>query len=112
MTRQENFLILSNLLERPPKGKGVGRELMLLKRLVTKVPNEDFWLNYKPKKKFESLVFLSGPWGEKLLKKAEKAYNLKGEFPEFEQVKFDLKDETTTVRKKIKTNTIKDILNG
>lgn len=71
--------IISNLIKVPESQKRFfwAREIKFLKDLMIIYPNVSFWLNLNFQKKYDSLVFLKGEYGKKVLKKKYLEFNYK-----------------------------------
>jgi len=95
----------------PPKSiKGAfwTREYGILKRLMQKYPNEDFWQKIHFENDWDSLVILQSDYGKSLLDKKYKEFNYK--IPEYDKIELTNKSGCDRVITR-KPKTIRGFLN-
>lgn len=95
----------------PPKSiKGAfwTKEYGILKRLMQKYPNEDFWQKIHFENDWDSLVILQSDYGKSLLDKKYKEFNYK--IPEYDKIELTNKSGCDRVITR-KPKTIRGFLN-
>jgi len=95
----------------PPKSiKGAfwTREYGILKRLMQKYPNEEFWQKIHFENDWDSLVILQSDYGKSLLDKKYKEFNYK--IPEYDKIELTNKSGCDKVITR-KPKTIRGFLN-
>jgi len=95
----------------PPKSiKGAfwTREYGILKRLMQKYPNEEFWQKIHFENDWDSLVILQSDYGKSLLDKKYKEFNYK--IPEYDKIELTNKSGCDRVITR-KPKTIRGFLN-
>ena len=110
MAKLNKKQIVLRLITPPKSIKGAfwTREYGILKRLMQKYPNEDFWQKIHFENDWDSLVILQSDYGKSLLDKKYKEFNYK--IPEYDKIELTNKSGCDRVITR-KPKTIRGFLN-